>query len=125
MARTRIMVSRITFKQNIGHLGKQVVVAGVHGQQLTMKIKWKEVWDSFWDRLAGLIRSHGVHFLAGDFNMSLTEVPKQLTKRWLLCDCIAWFSWVHENTRLADQLTPSTNDETLEDVTTKQKQEQG
>ena len=96
MARTRIMVARITFKQNIGHIGKEVLVAGVHASQMTMEIKWKEVWGSFWDRLANFIRSHGIQFVAGDFNMSLTEVPKQLGSRGLSCDCVAWFpclSW--------------------------------
>jgi len=99
MARTRIMVARITFKQNIGHIGKEVVVAGVHGSQMTMKIQWKIVWESFWDRLANFIRSHGVQFVAGDFNMSLTEVPKQLRSRGLSCDCVAWFPWVHQSIR--------------------------
>ena len=103
MARTRIMVARITFKQNIGHIGKEVVVAGVHGSQMTMKIKWKEVWDAFWDRLANFIHVHGIQFVAGDFNMSLTEVPKQLRSRGLSCDCVAWFPWVHSSLRVHRQ----------------------
>ena len=35
--------------------------------------------------------------------MSLTEVPKQLNKRWLHCDCVAWFPWVHETARFDGQ----------------------
>ena len=97
MARTRIMVARITFKQNVGHIGKEVTVAGVHASQMTMKIKWKAKWDEFWERLADVIRSHGIQFVAGDFNMSLTEVPKQLRSRGLSCDCVAWFPWVHQS----------------------------
>ena len=31
--------------------------------------------------------------MAGDFNMSLTEVPKQLRSRGIRCDCVAWYPW--------------------------------
>ena len=93
MAKTRIQVCRVSFKQNIGHLGKDVVVAGVHGHFYTMKIKWPEQWSDFWDRLVELVKRLGIHFLAGDFNMSLTEVPKQLRSRGITCDCVAWYPW--------------------------------
>ena len=35
MARTRTLVCRVGFKQNIGHLGQDIVVAGVHGHYRT------------------------------------------------------------------------------------------
>ena len=93
MAKTRIQVCKVSFKQNIGHLGKDVVVAGVHGHCRTMKREWPEVWHEFWKRLAALVLKFGINFLAGDFNMSLTEVPKQLRSRGIQCDCVAWYPW--------------------------------
>ena len=39
MARTRLMVCKVGFKQNIGHLGKDIIVGGVHGHYITMSIK--------------------------------------------------------------------------------------
>ena len=40
MARTRLMVCKVSFKQNIGHLGKDIIVCGVHGHNITMSIKF-------------------------------------------------------------------------------------
>ena len=92
-ARSRMMVCRAGFKQNVGHLGKDVVVCGVHGHYRTMKMEWPHSWKQFWDRLARYVQHFGIQFLAGDFNMSLTEVPKQLLRRGILCDCVAWYPW--------------------------------
>ena len=58
-----------------------------------MKKEWPIAWESFWERLAAAIKQTGVQFMAGDFNMSLTEVPKQLRSRGIDCDCVAWYSW--------------------------------
>ena len=77
-ARSRFLVGKVTFKQGIGHLGKDIVVCGVHGHYTTMKIRWRAVWEGFFDYLAWLIIEYNVKFLAGDFNMSFTEVPKHL-----------------------------------------------
>ena len=96
MARPRLMVCEMEFKQNIGHIGNYVRVCGVHGHNMTMTKQWPIVWHAFWDRLAHVYRSHGVHFLAGDFNMSLTEVLVQLGQRNINCDCIAWYPWEHK-----------------------------
>ena len=70
-------------------------MAAVHANNRTMKLEWREVWDQLWDRLAAKIRSCGVKFLAGDFNMSLTEVVKRLKNRDIKCDCVAWYPWMH------------------------------
>ena len=64
------MICKVSFKQNVGHIGTDVVVAGVHGHYRTMKHEWPSALNRFWDSLANNIRSHGVKFLAGDFNMS-------------------------------------------------------
>ena len=93
MARTGLMVCKVQFKQNIGHLGKDIIVCGVHGHNLTMNVKWPKVWMTFWNRLAAYVKKFGIQFLAGDFNMSLTEVCKQLRSREISCDCVAWYPW--------------------------------
>ena len=56
-ARSRILVCQVLFKQNIGHIGKEVVVAGVHGHYRTMKFEWPDAFKTFWDRLAKKIQS--------------------------------------------------------------------
>jgi hypothetical protein len=93
MARSRTIGARVCFKQNIGHLGREFNVAGAHGNCHTMKKEWPGPWKEFWDRLALRLVTHDIKFLAGDFNMSLTEVPKQLRSRGLRCDCCAWYPW--------------------------------
>jgi hypothetical protein len=93
MARSRMIVCSVSFKQNIGHLGKDIVVCGAHGNYRTMKIEWPQEWRAFWDRLAQYVTRFGIQFLAGDFNMSFTEVPKQLRSRGIICDCVAWYPW--------------------------------
>ena len=102
-ARSRIMVCKVWFKQNIGHIGKEVVVAGAHGHYRTMKFEWPTALTQFWDRLATKIRSYGVHFLAGDFNMAFTEVIKQLRSRGIVSDCCAWYPWRHDTTTVHQQ----------------------
>ena len=47
VATTRTLVCEVCFKQNICHLGTRVVVAGVHGNNRTMKIQWPEVYKTF------------------------------------------------------------------------------
>ena len=75
------MVCTFIWKQNIGHLGKEIVVCGVQGYYKTMKMEFSHaVYDNWWDKLVDLIREHNVKFLAGDFNMSLTQVVPQMKK---------------------------------------------
>ena len=97
MARSRSMIMKYTSKQNVGHLGREIVVMGSHGNNLTMTIKWRNAWDYWWDRHAQYILNHEVKFWCGDFNMSLTEVPKQLRSRGISADCCAWYPWKHIN----------------------------
>ena len=52
MARSRFLVCEIVFKQNIGHIGKEIVVCGVHGHYRTMKKEWPQPWGKFWNMLA-------------------------------------------------------------------------
>jgi hypothetical protein len=61
------------------------------GHNRTMKFEWPQALQAFWDRLAAKIHAHRIQFLAGDFNMSVTEVVKQLRSRGIQSDCIAWY----------------------------------
>ena len=58
-----------------------------------MNLQWQEAHKAFFDRLHAQILSKKIQFLCGDFNMSLTDVPKQLERRGLKCDCVAWHPW--------------------------------
>ena len=102
-ARSRMLVCRVGFKQNVGHLGKELAVCGVHGHNRTMKFEWPQALQDFWDRLAAKIHAHRFQFLAGDFNMSVTEVVKQLRSRGIQSDCIAWYPWQHMASELHGQ----------------------
>ena len=102
IARSRVLVCQVLFKQNIGHIGNEIVVAGVHGHNRTMKFQWPEVFNKFWDGLANKIRKFNVKFLAGDFNMAFTEVRNQLRSRGIKSDCCAWYPWRHA-TKIVNQ----------------------
>ena len=103
IARTRIMIARVSFKQNIGHMGMNIVVAGVHGHYRVMKCEWAQAIKRAWDTLADKLRSHGAQMMAGDFNMSNTQVVVEMRKRGLICDCIAWYPWNHATLRTHGQ----------------------
>ena len=102
-ATTRTLTCRVGFKQNVGYLGTEIIVCGVHGNALTMKVTWPTVLETFWDRLASKITRFGVQILAGDFNMSLTNVIPELRSRGIRYDCLAWYPWVHKTARCQNQ----------------------
>ena len=102
VARTRTLVCNADFRQNVGHLGTNIVVAGVHAHHKTMTREWPTVWHDFWSRLAACVIKYDVRFLAGDFNMSLTEVPKQLRSRGVDVDCAAWYPWQQDTNTQCD-----------------------
>ena len=103
MARSRLMTCSIAFKQNVGHIGKELVVCAAHGHFRTMKSEWPQVWETWWDLVASRLRDYGARILAGDFNMSLTRVAEALRRRGIIADCIAWYPWRHTTLRLHDQ----------------------
>ncbi len=102
-ARSKMLTCKMTFKQSVGHIGHELVVCGVHGHCYTMKVQWPQIWKAFWDRLVAKIRKFGIKFLAGDFNMSLTDVTVQLRSRGVEVDCVAWYPWIHEAKSLNNQ----------------------
>ena len=63
----------------------------------------QEFFKRFWDDLASKIMYYDIRFLAGDFNMSFTEVVKQLRSRGIACDCAAWYPWRHSAKSLHNQ----------------------
>ena len=91
------------FKQNVGHLGKEITVCVVHGHYKTMKLEWPSVNEDFWVRLAYMLIQYGVRFLAGDFNMALHLVVPKLRSRRLTVDCCAWYPWRHATEQLHGQ----------------------
>ena len=96
-ATTRIMICRFHWKQNIGHLGNDVTVMGVHAYYRTMNMLFPEsVNCEWWGNVRDLIVEHKVDFLVGDWNMSLPQVVPRLTKLGLLVDVCAWYPWLHE-----------------------------
>ena len=97
MARSRSMVVQYKSKQMVGHLGTDINVMVSHGNNHTMRLTWRKVWEDWWDRHARHIRNFNVKFWCGDFNMSLTEVPKQLRSRGINADCCAWYPFKHIN----------------------------
>ena len=103
IARSRMLFCRAGFKQNIGHCGKEIVVCGVHGHNRTMKCEWHNVLEQFWTRLAEKVKLYDVKFLAGDFNMALTQVVPQLKQRGLDVNCCAWYPWRHKTTQTHNQ----------------------
>ena len=93
VSQTRMLVCRATLRQPIGHLGKEITIFGFHGHYMTMKITWQTEYTRIWDKTAALIRDHNVQIFAGDFNMGMLHVPKELSCRGLKCDCIAYYPW--------------------------------
>ena len=103
MARSRLLTCKVCFKQNVGHLGKEIVVSAAHGHYLTMKSEWPQVWEKWWNEVARRMLEHGTQILAGDFNVSLTRVVEALRSRGIVADCIAWYPWRHVTRSLHDQ----------------------
>ena len=97
MARSRSMVVQYKSKQMVGHLGTDINVMVSHGNNHTMRLTWRKVWELWWDRHARHIHKFNVKFWCGDFNMSLTEVPKQLRSRGINADCCSWYPFKHIN----------------------------
>jgi hypothetical protein len=93
IARSRTLVCKAHFKQNIGHIGLEVVVAATHLHYKSAKLTWPAVAVTYWDSLAARIHKYGIQFLTGDFNMSLTDVTVQLRSRGIRIDCVAWYPW--------------------------------
>ena len=98
-----MLACTVEYRQNVGHIGTEVNVLAVHGHYRTMKKQWAKPFKEFWDRLAQWIRDHQIHFFAGDFNMSLTQVINQLKERGIKCDCCAWYPWRHARTQVHGQ----------------------
>ena len=80
---------RDSFQQNIGHCGKEIVECGVHGHYRTMRFERPAALQSSWNRLALHLRYYNVKFLAGNLNMALTQVVRQLRSGGLMVTAAA------------------------------------
>ena len=87
--KTKTLVGRVDFKNNIGHLGKEISFLGTHLHYEIAKKPGRT--KEYWDNLIGKIRKFEVRFFAGDFNMSFADVTNQLRSRGLEVDLIAWY----------------------------------
>ena len=95
MANSRMLACTVDFRQSIAHIGTSVNVMGVQTHHRTMKMEWSTAFNEFWDRCAAWIRNYNVTFMAGNFNMALTQVGTQLRSRGIQSDCCAWYPWRH------------------------------
>jgi len=92
-AYSKFFVVRTFTKQGIGFIGHEHVVALMHLHRETAKLKWKEVLKKWYDKIEEAHKQFGLHFLMGDFNMNVTDVPRQLRNRGICCDVVAWYPW--------------------------------
>ena len=88
------MICEVGLKQNVGHLGTEIVFGWCHVNNRTAKEEWAQVLAELWDKLCLWIRLFSIKFLSGDFNMSLTQVVQQLRSRGIPIDCVAWYPWL-------------------------------
>ena len=94
-AYTRSMIGKITLKNQVGYMGKELVVMCMHLHfQVANKNKgFRKNNDDLWPWLADKIKQHGVQVLMGDFNMSLFKVVPELRSRGVPAAVAAWYPW--------------------------------
>ena len=64
MATSRIAVCKVSFKQNVGHLGCDINACAVHCHYKTMKCDLGTLnYDAFWQRLLETLVEYKVKFL--------------------------------------------------------------
>ena len=96
-ATTKALVCEFTWKQNIGHLGRNIVVMAVHGHYRTMNMLFPDaVTDQLWQNKYNGIVEHNVNCLVGDWNMSLPQVVPRLRRLGLQIDLCSWYPWLHK-----------------------------
>ena len=80
-ANTKMLICKATARFPIGHIGKVIVVFGIHGNRETMKIIRQTEYSMIWDRVKDLIQEFDVNLFAGDYNMAMMQVPTELRYR--------------------------------------------
>ena len=95
-AYTRHLICRFTLNRLVGFYGNTVTVSNVHLHHKTANKfhGFTQAFKRFWERLAHLLRVHGVDVLLADLNMSLFVAIRELRSRGVLVTCLAWFPWV-------------------------------
>ena len=94
-AYTRILIGRIKLHNNVGFIGRSLVVAVVHLHFTVGKNMkhFKEGHQEFWNKIAEFCRTFGIDILLGDFNMSLWRVVPELRRRGVPASLVAWYPW--------------------------------
>ena len=83
------------FAQSVGHIGKDMVIMGMHlhHKHANLKPKSRKLRE-FWDRIHDLVQEHNVDVIMGDFNMSLFRViPEFRSRGGVDIDLAAWYPW--------------------------------
>ena len=99
---SRVLVAALTLQ--IPWRGMSMVsVCNCHFHHLTAKKEtgFAESHTLFWDELAATIVEHSVRILAGDFNMPLWVVAREMRQRGLQITIAAAFAWAEPGAREA------------------------
>ena len=75
-AYTGTLMAKITLKQHVGHMGKELreAVVHFHNQVANTNRGFCRHNDKFWPWSADKLKQHEIQVLMGDFNMSLFKV---------------------------------------------------
>jgi len=103
--KSRMFTCMCTFKQNVGHIGKHVVIMGAHGHSHLMKGDCGSTKLNKWlDHLAAVCKKDGVHYLLIDANMCLPYMVEALRSRGLeYTTVISWYPWINKETKVHNQ----------------------
>ena len=94
-AYTRTLICKISLKNSVGYMGKEIRVAvcHLHQQVANKNTGFRQNNDSYKPFLADRLREHHVQVLMGDFNMSLFKVVPELRNNGLRVQLVAWYPW--------------------------------
>ena len=99
-AYTRTLIAKISLKNHVGYVGKElrVAVCHLHFAVANKNKGFRRQNDMFWAWLANQLKEHAVHVLMGDFNMSLFKVVPELRSRGVPASLVSWFPWRSSDT---------------------------
>ena len=73
--------------------GNQCVYEHLHYQTAKRETGFNDAGNKFWRPCAELMKTHGCHIIAGDFDMCLFEVVPQLAAHGITVQLAAWYCW--------------------------------
>ena len=94
-AYTRWLVGKITMKNQVGYMGRElrVAVCHLHFQVGNKNKGFRRNNDHFWKFVRDELVKHNVQVLMGDFNMSLFKVVPELRSCGVRISLAAWYPW--------------------------------